>query len=187
MIIPPRPRSAICLPKRWESIKGARQLTLSICASILLKHPPERRHVPENCFDHVPFATRFSLPALRPSALMCKGCLLCLRVPESRALGHFLQSLHKLRSIPGAGRDIASAQLRGMLGRAHDGHDRGKRQDRLIRSRPKPEPFSRMLFRPEEMDPASGKGPVLRPIFDRDIDVADHAVRVPLLDDSVAH
>ncbi len=41
------------------------------------------------------------------------------------------------------------------------------------------------LFRPEEMDAASGKGPVLGPVLDGDIDVADNSVGRSAFDHAV--
>jgi sugar (pentulose or hexulose) kinase len=43
-----------------------------------------------------------------------------------------------------------------------------------------------MLFRPEEMDPASGIGPIFSPFFNRDVDITMYVIRAVFLYDSIA-
>ena len=59
-----------------------------------------------------------------------------------------------------------------MTGCAHNSHDLRERKNCLIGSRAKFRPVSRMNFRPEEMDTASCKGPILCPLAQRDIYIA---------------
>ncbi len=55
---------------------------------------------------------------------------------------------------------------------AKDFHYTLERQDSLFRSVPVVRPVPYMLFGREEMDAASGEGPVFRPLFKRNVDIA---------------
>lgn len=110
-----------------------------------------------------------------------------LRVPKRRIARYFLKPLEERRSIVRSGGDVAAAQLCTMPGRAHDSHNISEREKGLVSPRLKPRPVSRVLFRPEEMDAASGQRPVFRPSAQRYINVPADFSRSPAFYDAVTH
>ena len=70
---------------------------------------------------------------------------------------------------------------------ADDGHDIGEWQDSLVGPGAKPRPVSHMLFRPEEMDAASGERPIRGPSIERNIHVTMDRSRAPAVYHPVTH
>ena len=60
---------------------------------------------------------------------------------------------------------------------AKDRHYAGKGQDRLFGTGAKFLPALIVLFGREEMDAASGEGPVFRPLLERNVDIAAYSIR----------
>ncbi|MEJ2363403.1 MAG: hypothetical protein P8017_01765, partial [Deltaproteobacteria bacterium] len=46
---------------------------------------------------------------------------------------------------------------------------------------------SPVLFRPEEVDPASGAGEISAPVSDRDVNIGTNARRILVFDDTLTH
>ncbi len=74
-----------------------------------------------------------------------------------------------------------------VTGGADDGHYIGKRQYCLVGAGAKTGPVSHMLFRPEEMDAASGEWPVRSPVSQRNIDVTADPGLALAFDHPVTH
>lgn len=70
---------------------------------------------------------------------------------------------------------------------AQDGHAVVERQQPGLRLGLEAPPVSRVLFRPEEVDPASDMGEILAPVPDGNVHVGVDPPRLAPLNDSVAH
>ncbi len=74
-----------------------------------------------------------------------------------------------------------------MTGSADNGHDIRYGQNRFVCSRMKAGPAFDMFFRPEEMDAASGEGPVFRPLAQGDTYVPANCRRISIQYDAISY
>jgi hypothetical protein len=108
-------------------------------------------------------------------------------VPERIILGHLLQFGGKQRGIARHGGHVVAVQALPVTGCAHHGHALGEGEKASRRLDLKARPVSRVLFRPEEVDPGSSVGELPTPVADREIHIGADPRRVLGLNDPVPH
>ena len=106
--------------------------------------------------------------------------------PERAAARHLPEPLDEPREVARRGRDVVATAPLAMARRAHDAHHVPERQQGRSRVGLEPRPASCVLFRPEEVHPASGVRPVPPPLPERQVRVAADALRLQSFDHPVA-